>query len=169
MRTLFTMDQQNYDPDLPRVYRPSVRAVLFCGDRIAMAYVAKYGYYKFPGGGMEENETQEQTLVREVREETGLIVDPASIRPYGSVRRILLSTDGCRIFDQENFYYLCSACGGGEAQPDDAEREEGFTLAYVTPSDAISANRRTGLPYIHASMAEREARVLELLQKEGAR
>ena len=166
MRTLFTFDQQNYDPSLPRVYRPSVRAIILRGDRIAMAFVAKYGYYKFPGGGIEAGESHEQTLIREVREETGLLVDPDSIRPFGSVRRVLLSADGAHVFDQENFYYLCNAHEGGASDPDEAEREEGFALSYVTISDAIRANRQPGLPYIHASMAEREARVLELLQKQ---
>lgn len=164
MKTLFTIDLKNYDPALPRVYRPSVRGIMLCGDTVAMAYVAKYGYYKFPGGGIEPGESHEQALLREVREETGLIVDPGSIRPFGRVRRVLLSDDGSHIFDQENFYYFCSAKALGAASPDDVEREEGFGLAYVSLSDAIEANRRSGLPYFHASMAEREARVLELLE-----
>ena len=164
MRALFTIDQKNYDPALPRVYRPSVRAIILCGDRIAMAFVAKYGYYKFPGGGIEAGESHADALIREVREETGLLVDADSIRPFGMVRRVLLSTDGIHIFDQENFYYLCEAREGGVSDPDETEREEGFGLSYVTIPDAIRANRKPGLPYIHASMAEREARVLELLR-----
>ena len=163
MRQLFTIDLNNYDPSLPRVYRPSVRAIIRRGDLLAMALVQKYGYYKFPGGGIEPGETHEQALAREVREETGLIVDPASIRPFGSVRRVLCSVDGAHIFDQENFYYCCDTVGLGASDPDDAEREEGFTLRFVRASDAIAANRKPDLPYIHASMAEREARVLELL------
>ena len=163
MRTLFTIDQQNYDPALPRVYRPSVRAIILRGDRIAMAFVAKYGYYKFPGGGIEAGESHTDALIREVREETGLLVDPDSIRPFGMVRRVLLSSDGHHIFDQENYYYLCEARDGGASDPDEAEREEGFALSCVAIPDAIRANRQPGLPYIHASMAEREVRVLELL------
>lgn len=165
MRTLFTIDQQNYDPALPRVYRPSVRAIILRGDRIAMAFVAKYGYYKFPGGGIEAGESHTDALIREVREETGLLVDADSIRPFGMVRRVLLSTDGSHIFDQENYYYLCEAREGGASDPDEAEREEGFALSYVAIPDAIRANCQPGLPYIHASMAEREARVLELLRE----
>ena len=167
MRTLFTFDQKNYDPALPRVYRPSVRAIILRGDRIAMAFVSKYGYYKFPGGGIEAGESHTDALIREVREETGLLVDADSICPFGTVRRALLSTDGGHIFDQENFYYLCEAREGGAADPDEAEREEGFSLAYVAIPDAIKANRKPGLPYIHASMAEREARVLELLYRKN--
>lgn len=33
-------------------------------------------YYTFPGGGLEENETEEQCVVREIEEEFGITVQP---------------------------------------------------------------------------------------------
>ena len=44
MRQLFTIDLNNYDPSLPRVYRPSVRAIIQRGDLLAMAPVQKRAF-----------------------------------------------------------------------------------------------------------------------------
>ena len=53
-----------------------------------MMHSLKYDYYKLPGGGIEEGEQLEDTLIREVREESGLIVKKDSIKEFGYVRRI---------------------------------------------------------------------------------
>ncbi len=44
MRQLFTIDLNHYDPSLPRVYRPSVRAIIRRGDLLAMAPVQKRAF-----------------------------------------------------------------------------------------------------------------------------
>ena len=52
--------------------RPAARAVVFDTDgRIALLYVAKQGYYKLPGGGIEAGEDILAALERECREEIG--------------------------------------------------------------------------------------------------
>ncbi len=43
------------------------------------------GEYKIPGGGQEPGENYEQTLIREVKEETGLYVRPESICELGEI------------------------------------------------------------------------------------
>ncbi|MBQ7066683.1 MAG: NUDIX domain-containing protein [Lachnospiraceae bacterium] len=45
-----------------------------------MMHSKKYNYYKLPGGGIEPEETLEDTLIREVREESGLIVKAETIK-----------------------------------------------------------------------------------------
>ena len=44
-------------------------------DNNILAQVSKEGYLLFPGGGIEEQETPEQGLIRETFEETGAVVE----------------------------------------------------------------------------------------------
>lgn len=88
MRVLFCMGEKSADG---RVFvRPSARCIAIEGDRVAMVHSLQYDYYKFPGGGIEPQETREQALVRETQEEAGLLVIPDSIREFGCVRRLRL-------------------------------------------------------------------------------
>ncbi len=56
--------------------RPVVRAVIFDEDDVILLKRIKKDetYYAFPGGGVEEGETNEQAVIREAKEETGLDV-----------------------------------------------------------------------------------------------
>jgi 8-oxo-dGTP pyrophosphatase MutT (NUDIX family) len=55
----------NFD-DSNIILRNAVRAVIIDNHKILMAYLVKTGEYKFPGGGVEENETSEEALKREI-------------------------------------------------------------------------------------------------------
>ena len=108
MERLFIMDKKDYDTSFKRFRRPSVRGIIINDGKVGMIYSQKYDYYKFPGGGIESYEDMIGTLLREVREETGLTVDMQSIREFGSVLRVQLSSSSKdTVFEQENFYYLC--------------------------------------------------------------
>mgnify|MGYP000896128921 CR=1 FL=1 len=54
-----------------------VRAVIVKDDQILLIHRIKKGneYFVVPGGGIEEGETEEETLVREVKEETSIDVN----------------------------------------------------------------------------------------------
>lgn len=171
MRLLFTIDKKNYIENGSVFRRPSVRGIIIKNGKIAMIHSLKYDYYKFPGGGIEQDESQQDALIREVREESGLVVIPASVRPFGHVRRIEkgISVD---IFMQDNYYYLCDAEEAPATQSlDDYEAEERFTLEIVSPTHAIRTNE-TALPLLppdkiyYPCMLERENKVLRLLQQE---
>ena len=113
MRTLFSLVSA-----VPsgRVFdRPSVRAIILRGGRIAMVHSLKYDYYKFPGGGIEAGESHLEALLREAREEAGLRILPESVREYGVVPRAEhepangIHAGEYDFFTQDNFYYLCDA------------------------------------------------------------
>lgn len=167
MRLLFEMVAPSFDPALPAFVRPSARGIIIRKGRVAMVHSRQYDYYKFPGGGIEPGESPVDALLREVREESGLVVLPGSAREYGLVHR---AEKGERLdmFVQDNYYYLCEAEEVPVAQAlDDYEREAGSALEWVEPETAITVNRDHPHGPASQRMLEREARVLELLRQEG--
>lgn len=171
MKELFTIDKKNYDKNGTVGTRPSVRGIVIEDGKIAMMHSLKYNYYKLPGGGMENGESYEDTLVREVQEESGLVVKRESIRELGYVRRIEKGRFE-EIFIQDNYYYLCEVEEKRVKQClDDYEEEERFTLEFVTPKHAIGVNENANhgeKEEIHtfSGMLDRENSVLKLLEKE---
>ena len=75
MRELFILDKKNYNPNGTVGRRPSVRGIIIRDGKVAMMHSKKFDYYKLRCGGIEPGETLEETLIREVREETGLTVE----------------------------------------------------------------------------------------------
>lgn len=171
MRLLFTIDTKDYDPNGVAFIRHSARCIHIKNGLVAMVHSIKYDYYKFPGGGIEDGESKEQAVIRETREEAGLVVIPESIQAYGYVHRVQKSDhEDANYFLQDNYYYLCDVEEGVTSQKlDDYEADENFTLEYVTPDKAIFANRNGNHDLEDQRMLEleREARVLELLKEEG--
>ena len=171
MRELFTIDKKNYIENGTVGKRPSVRGIIIRDNRIAMMHSLKYDYYKLPGGGIEEGESLEETLVREVKEESGLVVKESSIKEFGLVRRIEkgMIED---IFIQENYYFLCDAEDEISSQDlDDYEADEGFTLEFVTPDYAIEVNntgdhKEKAEKQTFAGMITRENKVLQMVKEE---
>lgn len=174
---MFEMDRKDYNPDGKIYARPSVRAVIVREDEVLLMYSRKYGYYKFPGGGIEPGESHADTLVREVREESGYLVKPETIEEYGRVlRRERDGEDPNGIFEQENFYYFCEAKDDpGETDLDDYEVEEGFEPRFVKPFEAHVHNRnircrlqgsKDSEQLYYFEIVRREERVLDLVDLE---
>lgn len=169
MRLLFEMDLKDYENCTHSFVRNSSRSIVIENGKVAMIHSIKYDYYKFPGGGIEEGESQIDAMIRETREESGLIVIPESVVEYGYVHRIQRSDiDDTECFVQDNFYYLCKVQKDVAIQRlDDYEAQEDYTLEYVDPKMAILKNRNVAQSPYNQMMFEREARVLELLMDEG--
>ena len=169
MKTLFEMDLKDYDENAPRFERPSVRGIISREGKIALVHSLKYDYYKFPGGGCKKNEKHEETLIREVNEETGLVVIPSSIKEFGMVHRIQKGDYG-DTFVQDNFYYFCDVGDQVQGQKlDDYEDEEQFTLEFISIEDAIKVNKNNHhgeMSKVYTMMIERDTKVLEMLLEE---
>lgn len=169
MRCLFEIDLKDYEGCTKVFRRPSARAVILKGDKIALVYATEEKYYKFPGGGIHEDEDKKEALIREVREETGLNVIPESIREYGSVLRKQKSEKADdTVFEQENYYFLCETedtCGAQDL--DEYEKDAGFMLVYADIDEAIRTNSvfKNGSK-IDEIMIDRERRVLEMIEEE---
>ena len=110
-----------------------------------------------------------EAMIRETREEGGLVVIPGSVREYGYVHRIQKSdSNPDEAFIQDNYYFLCDAEEQAVSQElDGYEACEDYTLEFVTPRTAIRKNRNVTVSPYNRMMFEREARVLEMLMEEG--
>ena len=171
MRQLFTIDLKDYNPDAKKFYRPSVRGIIFDdGGRIAMIYSRKYHFYKFPGGGIEGDETHLETLAREIKEETGMTLIPDSAKEFGEVLKIQKGDESGKdtIHIQQNYYYTCEVEDEiGDQNLDDGEKSLEFVLKFVPVEEAIAANSAfENENTFMKQMAERERRVLKLLMEE---
>ncbi|QXG77119.1 NUDIX domain-containing protein [Modestobacter sp. L9-4] len=111
------MDEPAPDDARPEV--PCVGAVVHDAQGrlllIRRGHAPSAGLWSVPGGRMEAGETQEQAVVRELAEETGLAVRP--VRPLGAVR---IDGDGVVFLVTD---WLCTLADPGQ-QPvagDDAD------------------------------------------------
>lgn len=171
MRELFVLDKKNYNPNGTVGRRPSVRGIIIRDGKIAMMHSRKYDYYKLPGGGIEPGETLEETLVREVLEESGLVVKTETIKEFGYVRRIEKGRYE-DIFVQDNYYFTCEAEDERTDQKLDAyEEEEQFMLEFVILEHAVNVNETSNHLEkeeigTFRGMLERENKVLLSVQEE---
>ena len=173
MKLLFTIDLKDYDSNWEKFYRPSVRGIIFDNEgNIAMTYSRKCHFYKFPGGGIEGNETHLETLMREIREETGMRLIPESVREFGEVLKIQKGHEGGKnvIHVQENFYYTCEVESEiGNQELEDDEKQFDYALRFVPIEEAIATNAAFKSKNVFLEqMVKREKTVLEII-KNGMR
>ena len=169
MRRLFTIDLKDYGDDFKVYRRPSARAIIQREGRLCLVYSPIEKYYKFPGGGIHDDEDRVDALVREVREEAGLSVIPETVREYGSVLRRQNDDRGENtIFEQENYYYFCDVRDENIGQDLDGYEEKlEFTMKDVDIDEAIRVNDEyTSDNAFDYHMIKRELRVLQMLKEE---
>lgn len=112
------------------VLRPIATAVIFDDDRqkVLLTRRSDNGRWCLPGGAMDPGESAEQACVREVDEETGLVVRAARlIGIYTSPDLLIEYPDGNRI--QPVVFCFEANVVGGELQTTEETTEAGYFKA----------------------------------------
>lgn len=113
----------------------ATRTVLFDEDgRVAIINVKRHGYYKIPGGGIEDGENIKDAAMREVKEESG-----CNCNITGELGRIETEVPVWQMLDISDGFI--ATVQGKKSQPDYEawEKERGFELEWFQDIDtAIS-------------------------------
>ena len=115
------VDDRRY-PKRPLV---GVGALIFERGRILMAQRGKQplkGWWSLPGGALELGESLDTAVRREVREETGLEIEP--LRVFEIFERIIRDAAGAPEYHYVLIDYLCRVTGGSLCAGDDVCRVE---------------------------------------------
>lgn len=109
--------------------RISCRAIIIEDGRILLSHETNGGTYMSPGGGLEENETNEQCVEREVLEETGYIAK--ATKPFITVNEYCYDTLYI------NRYFICEITGEGKRHLTENEIYKKMEPEWVEISKAV--------------------------------
>jgi 8-oxo-dGTP diphosphatase len=108
------------DRRYPRRPLVGIGALIFHQGRILMVQRGKEplkGWWSLPGGAVETGETLDHAVRREVREETGLEVEP--VRMFEIFERIMRDAEGAVEYHYVLIDYVCKITGGALCAGDD--------------------------------------------------
>ena len=112
-------------PEAPLV---GIGAVIIEGDRVLLvkrAHPPIQGHWSIPGGVLEVGELVREAAIREAREETGLIVEPADL--LGVYDRVLRNAERRVQYHYVLIDFLCRRTGGELQAADDAAEVRWFS------------------------------------------
>lgn len=154
--------QKNFERTIERI---AVRAIIMANNRILLVQ-SNRGDFKFPGGGLEKNESHEECLKREVREETGYIHCIVNNKVGTVIERRMDEYITNAVFQMTSHYYLCKLASEEKLaqQLDEYEAILDFTPKWVSLEDAINQNETLIERYEQNSWLKRETFVLRQLE-----
>ncbi len=165
MKHIKTFDYRPNRDALPSISRFAVRAVVFKNQKLLLVKLKKTSEYKFPGGGVEENEDYKAALIRETLEEAGLKITRVS-ECLGFIDQIYPDK-----FDQETTFYMRSIyflADVGDTDYGQSLSKYEFDLGYhpewTTINEAINTNTIALSRKDNYRWTEREHYMLEYLK-----
>ena len=145
MRPLKTLIHEKINLQQGRQFtRITARAIVIKNDKILLMYTNRYEDYSLPGGGVDEGESIEQGLIRELNEETGA-QQIRVIKPFGLYEEYRpWYKDDFDIIHIKSYCYICNIADEfGKAQLEHYEQQNGMTAKWIDIKDAIAHNERT--------------------------
>lgn len=147
--------------------RTALRGIILRDDNILLVRTSK-GDLKFPGGGLEGNETFEEALIREIREETGYtnatIQKGSDFAIY--IERKVDEYELNSVFESRSYYMFVDLIDDElvEIKLDDYEEKLQFQAEWISIKDAILQNTYALLNDKHPNgWVERELTILKAL------
>ncbi|WP_280771799.1 NUDIX hydrolase [Salipaludibacillus daqingensis] len=147
-------------------YREAVRAVIVQNDHILLIQ-SNMGDYKFPGGGVEKNESHIDGLLREVTEESGYKNCAVKEKLGIVIERSKDEYDDDAYFQMNSHYYLCELINDETVAQrlDDYEADQEFTPHWLSIDEAVHANEKCLQKYEQNRWIHCENFVLNELKK----
>ena len=131
-------------PDAPKPNRivPAVSAVVQNGaGEIVLHRRTDNGFWSLPGGGIEVGESVTDAILREVREETGLVVAVEGLLGvYSDPRHVIAYSDG-EVRQQFSICFACKVVSGTLQASDESTAVRFFTRQAITDLNIHPANR----------------------------
>jgi len=120
--------------------RETVRGICIRKNDVLVLHSDLYNDYIFPGGGIKNGEDHEQTLIREMKEETGAS-KVWNLRPVGYTEelRFGLNLNGS-VYQQISYFYLCNIDDIGELSLTEKELNAGLNPVWVNIEDVLQQN-----------------------------
>ena len=148
-------------------HREAVRGLVGRNGRLLLIRT-KEGDLKFPGGGIEEKESHEEALKREILEEAGLEVEEVLDLVGKVTERRVDKYDAGTIFEMVSWYYRCEGIGEmGMQQLSGYEAELEFRPEWMELREAYLRNLALFSDSFPSRWMERETEVMRILLGEG--
>ncbi|MFP4478929.1 MAG: NUDIX domain-containing protein [Candidatus Izemoplasmatales bacterium] len=166
-KTIYLSPKDQIAFDGKKLYRRASRGIIIKDDLILMVYSKVNKDYKFPGGGVETDETVEDALKREVLEEVGGKVTNI-ISQFALLTTINKETinKAYDYFHMDSYYFIC------EIEKDLLEQnlsvyenELSFIPKWVSIEEAIQTNELVLKGNHIPRWTFRETEVLKMLRK----
>jgi 8-oxo-dGTP pyrophosphatase MutT (NUDIX family) len=143
-----------YPPERVRV---GCRGLVVKDNKVLVSYEERTGFYMSPGGGLEEGETLEECVARELQEETGFKVKP--LKAFLKVKEYAYEVLW------ENNYFICEIEGECERNLTESEKYNKVAAKWVEIDKAIEIfGNYQAYPTDKASLYLREYTVLKRLK-----
>ena len=124
--------------------RKATRAIVVNQSQILMLYTKRYDDFSLPGGGVDNEETITEGLVRELKEETGA-QKVVNIKEFGLYKEYRpWHKPGFDIIHMESYCFTCEIEGELTTPTfEPHEVQNGMTPQWVDIFEAIAHNERT--------------------------
>lgn len=165
MKTLAVFNEENVTPEEAASYRvrSAVRAVVLdLNNNVAVIHATKPNFHEIPGGGVEDGESFEETVIRECKEEIGC--DVVIEKEIGVITEYRKEEN----LTKNSYCYLARVQGEkGEINPMEDELELGMEIRWVSIDEAerLIQEYRKEPSYKAAFSIKRDVALLEEAKK----